>query len=304
MDLSYKQEVTVGGLVIAAIALFLAGTTWLGGRSIGGRSGEYWRIQFRDVNGLKTSSPIRVSGVAVGRVEDIYLEAPGKVIVAVSLAKNIVPRTDAAAQVVAVGFVGDAAVDFFPGQAAEPLPKDRTILGTQAQGLTDRAAQLGYRADTLLIGLLAIANQRTADQLHQTLVALQGTLKASQRMMDLYANPRQGPTAELTKTMESLQKLSARLDTTLANPAFNRLLNHSDTLTRDLSAMAKQFAATGAQLDSTLKAINSGQGTFGKFARDTTLFYEMKNFMQSATRFMDDLQKHPGKISPTIKFCC
>ncbi len=38
MDLSYKQEVTVGSLVILAIVLFIVGTTWLSGRSIGADS--------------------------------------------------------------------------------------------------------------------------------------------------------------------------------------------------------------------------------------------------------------------------
>ena len=104
--------------------------------------------------------------------------------------------------------------------------------------------------------------------------------------------------------MQSLQKLSTRFDSTLANPALARLLNSADSLMRDLSAMSKHFAATGARLDTTLQAFNRGQGTLGKLATDSTLFVEMRHFMESASQFMDDLRKHPGKISPTIKLCC
>ena len=34
MDLTYKREATVGTVIIAAIALFFIGTTWLNGRSV------------------------------------------------------------------------------------------------------------------------------------------------------------------------------------------------------------------------------------------------------------------------------
>ena len=53
MDLGYKQEVTVGGLVILAILLFIVGTTWLSGRSIGGDPEDYWKVQFRQAGNLK-----------------------------------------------------------------------------------------------------------------------------------------------------------------------------------------------------------------------------------------------------------
>src|SRR5918993_1140109 len=107
MDLSYKREATVGAVIIAAIVLFVVGTTWLSGRSIRSNSDDYWKIQFRDAGNLKASSPVRISGVPVGRVEDIKLLDPGKVLVFISIPAGIKPRGEATATVVAVGFVGD-----------------------------------------------------------------------------------------------------------------------------------------------------------------------------------------------------
>ncbi len=117
MDTSYKQEVTVGALVILAVVLFVVGSTWLKGRSIGGDLEDYWKIQFHQAGNLKASSPVRVSGVIVGRVEHIELLDVGKVLVYASLAERIAPRTDATAQIMSVGFVGDAAVELNPGRA-------------------------------------------------------------------------------------------------------------------------------------------------------------------------------------------
>ena len=72
-------------------------------------------------------------------------------------------------------------------------------------------------------------NERTAEQLRSTLTALEGTLKAAQRTMQIYGDPDQGPTAELTKTMAAFRQLSTRLDSTLASPAFRQ---RTDSLTR------------------------------------------------------------------------
>jgi ABC-type transporter Mla subunit MlaD len=66
MDLAYKQEATVGTLIILAFVLFFAGTTWLSGRSVGTDSDKFYRIQFHDASNLKASSPVRICGVGVG----------------------------------------------------------------------------------------------------------------------------------------------------------------------------------------------------------------------------------------------
>ena len=301
MDLAYKQEATVGTLVILAFVAFFAGTTWLSGRSVGTDSDKFYKVQFRDASNLKASSVVRISGVGVGKVEKIQLVDVGKVLVSVSLPEKIKPRLDATASVVAVGFVGDAAIDFIPGTAAEPLPKGTIIIGTQKVGFTDRAAELSDRADSLLLGAQAIVNQKTADQLTATLTELQATLRATRRSMEVLSDSRTGPAAELSKTMATYRALGTRLDSTLANPALARTLGRADTLTGNLAAMTRQLTTTSARLDSVLAGVQSGRGTIGKFATDTGFYTDVRELSQSMKKLLDELQKHPGKVPVTVK---
>jgi phospholipid/cholesterol/gamma-HCH transport system substrate-binding protein len=301
MDSSYKQEVTVGSLVILAIVLFVVGTSWLSGKSFAANDDEFWKIQFKTAGNLKASSVVKISGVPVGKVERIRLEDVGKVLVMVTLPDRIVPKVDAAAQIVAVGFVGDAAIEFNPGDAPQRLTRDRVIIGTQAEGLSDLAQTLGDRADSVLLGAQQIVNKRTADELYATLTALQGTLKAAERTMGVYGNPNQGPTAQLTRTMASLEQVTRRLDSTLANPALARTLNRADTLTGNLATMTAQLTSTGARLDTLLLNVNQGRGTLGKFATDSGFYYDIRNLSQSMQQLLDELKKHPGKIPVTVK---
>lgn len=301
MDLSYQREATVGTLVILAIVLFFVGTTWLSGRSVTANSDEFYKIRFKSASNLKASSVVRISGVGVGKVEDIRLVDVGKVLVQVSLPERIVPKIDATAAVVPIGFVGDAAIELDPGDAPQPLPKNQPIIGTQQSGITDRAAELTDRADSVLIAAQSIVNQRTADELHETMNALQATLRAARRTMEVYGNPDRGPAAQLTSTLGTLQTLSARLDSTIANPSLTRALGRTDTLATRLSAMTTQLTAAGARLETLLAGVNNGRGTLGKFATDSGLYRDMRELSQSMRRLVDELQKHPGKVGVTVK---
>ncbi len=293
------REVTVGSIVIVAILVFIFGTMWLSGRSVS--SDNLIRMQFANVSGLKRASPVRISGVSVGKVERIEFQDVGKVLVTASLPPRIKPRVDATATIVSITLVGDYAVDFDPGNAAEILPPGRVVLGTQEVGLSGKAVALGDRADSVLVGAQAIVNQKTADQLYATMNALQSTLKAATRVMEMYGDPNRGPSAELTQTMASLRRLTDRFDSTLANPALTRTLGRTDTLTANLATMTAQLTSTGARLDTLLADISHGRGTIGKFATDSGFYYDMRALSQSMKQVLDELQKHPGKVPVTVK---
>ncbi len=292
MDVRYSREVIVGAIVTIAILVFIFGTMWLSGRSVS--SDNLIHLQFANVSGLKRASPVRVSGVNVGKVERIEFVDVGKVVVTASLPPKIRPRVDAEAKIVSVTLVGDYAVDFDPGRAGDFLAPGKVILGTQDLGLSGRAMELSDRADSILIGAQAIVNKETAEQLRSTLTALEGTLKAAQRTMQIYGDSTRGPTAELTRTMAAFRQVTTRLDSTLAHPALDRTLSRTDTLTANLAAMT-------ARLDSTLAALNRGQGTLGKLATDSGLYYDMREVSQSMKALLDELTKHPGKVGVTVK---
>jgi phospholipid/cholesterol/gamma-HCH transport system substrate-binding protein len=298
MDLRVR-EVTVGSIVLVAILVFIFGTMWLSGRRVA--SGNTVRIQFANVSGLKRASPLRISGVNVGKVESIVFQDVGKVLVTASIPPSITPKVDAKALIVSVTLVGDYAVDFDPGRSPQALPKDKVILGSQEVGLSDRAGVLADRADSVLLGANRFVSQEMADRLEATLEALQATLKATQQTMQVLSNTRSGPTAELMQTMASFRSLSARLDSTLANPALGRTLQRADTLTGNLAAMTSQLTATSGRLDTLLLRINQGQGTLGKFATDSGLYRDMRELSQSMKQLVDELAKHPGKVPVTVK---
>src|SRR6266542_3970278 len=61
MELSYKEEVGVGAIVLLGLVAFTLGMFWLTGRSITSKAVAV-RVEFRNVSGLKEGDPVRVSG--------------------------------------------------------------------------------------------------------------------------------------------------------------------------------------------------------------------------------------------------
>src|SRR2546422_3448424 len=76
MELSYKEEVSVGVMVIAGLVVFTIGMFWLTGRSFTS-SGVTVQAEFANVKGLKEGDPVRVSGVKKGRVQQVQLRRVG-----------------------------------------------------------------------------------------------------------------------------------------------------------------------------------------------------------------------------------
>jgi phospholipid/cholesterol/gamma-HCH transport system substrate-binding protein len=292
MDLHYKQEVTVGTLVLVSVALFIWGTMWLGGRSFSREPTV--KVSFTDAGTLKRGSPVKVSGVLLGSVQAIDYQEYGKVIVQLDLDPRVKPRRDAAAELASVGLVADAVINFNPGTAAEALPLDAVIVGTVDKGFMALGEELSSKAKEVMSGLSDIANKRLAEDLSRTLGAVQ-------RMADLYSNPKAGPSAELERTLIEVQRMGARLDSTLNEFKLSGTLSQADTLMRNLSRLSGDAHASALRLDTLLARVNRGEGTLGKFTTDTAFYTNAQRLLKSIQEFVDDVKKHPGKIGLTVR---
>lgn len=294
MDLHYQREITVGGLVLVGIGLFVFGTMWLKGASLS-PTGRIEYIRFSDIGTLQENNEVRVSGYVVGKVSEVKFEGPGRLLVSVTVVPELQIKSDATAEISTGLFANSATVILNPGSStAPPLAEGQVIQGRSGGDLMAKGAQLADRADSVLIGIQAVANQRTADQLHQTLEALQRVLTTMNQQLPT-------TTTEAQRTMIALRKLSERLDSTLATIPLGNAIERADTLARNLSTMSIQLTATGARLDTLLQRINSGQGTLGKFVNDSGFYYDARATSQSLKLLIDELIKHPGKIQVQIK---
>lgn len=292
MDLHYKQEATVGALVLVSVLLFIGGTMWLGGKRFSTRPTV--AVQFTDAGTLKRGSPVRVSGVQLGSVDDIEFQGYGKVLVHLHLDEAAAPRRDAAAELASIGLVGDAVINFVPGTAPEPLPEDAVIVGTVKSGFMDIGTRLGDQASTVLGGVNEIRFKEVSED-------LQRSLRAFERLAGVYSNTVTGPIAQLNTTMLGLRTVSARIDSVLVAAQLDRAARTADSLMVNLGRLSTSAQSTASQLDSVLARVNRGEGSLGKLMADTTLYQNTQRLVKSLQEFVDELKKNPGKLGLTVR---
>ena len=290
MELSYKQEVGVGILVIAGVVLFGGMLFWLTGRDVGGE-GLPVTMVLETAGGLDKGDPVMVSGVKKGRVASVTLERPGRVVVVFNVDRDVPPRADAKVTVTALDFFGAKYLNYRPGESADPLPPDRELVGNRAPELADLATDLGARAGGLLDSASALVNPRLADDLHNTLVVLQRTMTVLTRVGE-------GPlVGQATQTLAATEQALLRLDSVLAGVNTARV----DSLTTNLNQLTRNLASSTASLDSLLGMMQRGEGSLGRLATDSSLYVNLSHVLASLDSILVDFKLRPGRYLPTVK---
>jgi phospholipid/cholesterol/gamma-HCH transport system substrate-binding protein len=283
VDLTYKQEIGVGAVVLAGLALFVFGMFWLSGDSFEER--ETVDVVFPNVSGLKQGDPVYLSGVRVGRVSAVDLERVGKVVVTLELSPDWRPNRDATAAVLSLDFFGAKFIDYNPGDAPEPFPDDRAILGTRPPDVTDLASNVARQADELLGNASSLVSEELGVDLRNTLVAMQRTLNV---LTEVGRGPLVGHTA---RALEQTERVMTRVDSLLGSTAGGRI----DTLTANLAVLTNHLGQATASIDTLLRGVNRGEGTLGMLASDTSFYNNLNGTLRAMTALLTDLRERPGR---------
>jgi phospholipid/cholesterol/gamma-HCH transport system substrate-binding protein len=290
MDLYYKQEVTVGMLVMVALGVLVGGLIWLSGVNPFAAAGRMVvPVRFADVGGLQEGDLVQISGFRVGFVSNVVLEDVGRVMVYIDVPTDRAPHVDAKARVISTDFLGEKVVDYIPGNSPEMLEDGQIITGSGEQSFLEGAAGLTDQAADVLTGLQGILTERMSDDVHETLVAATRALETVGRFGE-------GPAVDDAKqTIGNIRSITQRLDSTLANPSIEQSINQMDELTESLREMAEGLAGTTGALSSILSKMDSGEGTFGKALTDSTLHTDLHELLVSMRQLLDDMRERPGR---------
>ncbi len=125
-------EMLVGVFVLLGLASLGYLTVQLGDFRFFDTDTYQLQARFSSVDGLVEGSAVRISGVNVGRVEDIELDKERfAVMVTFSLPRDIRISDDSMAAIRTMGLVGDKYVSLSPGGSGIHLEPGDTIIDTQ-----------------------------------------------------------------------------------------------------------------------------------------------------------------------------
>ena len=281
-----RKEVKIGLIGIIAIAMLILGINYLKGARMF-QTSSYYYVEFTDINGLATSSPVFASGLKIGLVRDIqYNHAnPGHVVVEVEMDDEMsIPQ----------GSKGELVTD---------------MLGTVKMNLIlDLKNKEHYTpGDTLPgyvnNGLMGVA-EGIMPKVEQIMPKMDSILHS---LNQLLAHP------ALTATIENAEKLTSNLNVTtqhlnqLMKNDLPQITNRMVTLADNFTVISENlkdidYAETFRKIDSTLYNVkvltgklNSKDNTVGLLFNDPTLYNNLSTTTANAASLLEDLQAHPKR---------
>jgi phospholipid/cholesterol/gamma-HCH transport system substrate-binding protein len=325
-----SNEFAVGLAVLAALALVIGGALWLSETDVNQKKISY-TARFRTVGGLGVGGPVTLRGVKVGRVEAIRLVENEWVETEFSIDRAVeLPRKPAVISASASLF-GEWAANIVP---FEPLPSDPNLRdalvesdragGDAWPGATlPDIGQLTAQASRIA-GDVGDITQRIGQAFDSTALRnLQQSVKdlatISGRLVK-FANAQSGRMERVGKNVEStsdafsgvaqtFRAAVGRLDTATSDNQLADILNNSRSSSVDIRQAASDLRSVMAAAranqaslvrvlqaaDSLMMKIQSGNGSLGMLATDSTLYRETTRTVIQFRELLTDIQAHPKK---------
>jgi phospholipid/cholesterol/gamma-HCH transport system substrate-binding protein len=288
MDLHYKQEVSVGLLVVVALAVMIGGLTFLSGKSVFGSRRMTFDVQLENVAGLIEGDPVHISGVRVGRVAGIRLRGVEDVVIQLDIARSVGPRVDAKVYVRPLDAFGAMFVDYYPGESQEFLAEGQMLMGHRDLPLTELAGAMADQAGQVLTGAGAVLSQRTADEIHATLVA-------AQRALNVVADVGGPLGRNALSAIANLAAATNRLDSLLASPDLARAVAQLDEISENHNVLVVGLGDATRGLAGIMAKIESDSGSLGRMVNDTTMYVEVVKLTSSLRLLLDDMRERPQR---------
>jgi phospholipid/cholesterol/gamma-HCH transport system substrate-binding protein len=290
-----RDEVLVGIFLTVAVAIALLGTLWLvrGGLS----SGYALNSRFAWGQNLKPGQPVLLAGVKVGAVADVKLRNDGFLDVVLRVDDDVKVPKNSVASVKPVGIFGDAAIALTPkGPSTIAFAAGDTVpvgpADTDIQAIMNRVDSIGATVQlmtkTLNQELVASGGIRDIRKSLANAAELsQNATRLSIQLNSIAAEQNRN----LTATMASFRRAASAVDSAAIDSTLKNFRTSSESLTR----IASNLDSTSKRANSLIGGIERGEGTVGKFMRDTLLYRDLRGLVSQADSVLADLKANPRK---------
>ena len=285
----FTKEVKIALVAIAGVVVLFFGMNFLKGLNIFSSEDNYY-VQFSDITGLSSSSPVYADGFKVGVVKDIiydYTHTEGsKVLIGVD--KQLRIPQGSSAEIVS-DMLGNVKVNLLLANN----PREKVAPGGLIKGMINDGA-MGKLQD------MVPAVEKMLPKLDSIMTSLNAILADPAIRQSLHNV--QAITDNLTTSTAQLNTLMAGLNKNVPGmmAKANNVLDNTETLTANLAAV--DVASTMRQVDQTIANVqqltaklNSNEGTLGLLMNDTQLYDNLNSTMRNADSLVIDLRQHPKR---------
>jgi len=313
-----SKEVKTGVLVVAALAMLIYGLNFLKGINIFSHTKKLYAV-YDHVEGLLPSSPVLINGFHIGQVEELKLEpnSSGKVLISMIITNNDIQIPKNSVARITSDFFGNKAIqielskDTVTGKLKDAsIVKDKDTLAAanettlkdqvsaQVLPLKNKAEELMSTIDSTMGIIRGVFNKRTQNNLTQSIESINISLKhfetLSANMDELVATQKQR-IGDIFVKIDEISTDLAKNSKQLGN-AINNIANITDSLSKaKLKDAVNNADSTLYYTAQVFKKVNSGKGTLGMLANDTTLYNRLSGTSLQLNLLLQDMKAHPNR---------
>lgn len=241
---------------------------------------DYYYIEYTEsVSGLNVGNPVKMSGVEIGKVEDLSFaeDDVSKIIVKISVRKGIRIKSDAEAVVEVFGITGLKFIDILKGtnEAGLLQPGDKIKSGLSTIDMvTGKADDIARKMEIALNNIIAFTNNDNMDNVGNAVVTARELMSnLNTLILENRSNitqftgqlAKQGPDVltRVTGIMNRLDTAVAEISKMTNNKSLQKSLKNIETITDNIKGGLEQ-----GQFDATLKNVNRTLDNSNKTIQD------------------------------------
>ncbi len=290
--------ITVAFLVLL-IAVFFAGNI----QNIFLKKAEF-KIQFKDVVGLRKGAPVWILGLEEGSVNDITLDPVYGVIVRITVNRNALQfvKKDSRATILTMGLLGDKYIELSTGSPqAEPIRPGEMIQGTSEIGFREVMGQFIDRIDSLVTKIER--GQGTIAKLINDPALYNNLLGATQSLSALLEDAK-SPKGTLGLLIEDPTVYRKMLAATSSIEEFAKKINQSSGTLRHLiedPSLYDKALTAASQIEEFSKKLNQSQGTLRRIIEDPALYDNLNKDLKKIHSILEKIESGEGVAGALIQ---
>ncbi|GAA4427197.1 MlaD family protein [Bremerella cremea] len=269
-------------------------------------------VVFDTAPGVTIDTPVRTSGILIGRVSNVKLQDDRKVLVTLKVEQEYMPHENEVCRIVSESLLGDAALEFVPtdrpGLPNQPLPDGAKINGSVASNplkvlvnledsllsaiatLEDagsNVSRFAANANRLIeenddqVGRIMVKTEGALDRFDSALAGVQN-LVGDQELNNQLKEALEGlpvTIQESRKLIDQLRVVAGRADRNLENlEGFTEPLGErGEQLVANLENSTENLNILVAQLAQFGRKVNESEGSLGQLINDPHLYQNLND---------------------------
>lgn len=294
--MKFTREIKTAVLVIGCIIVFIAGFTFLDGKSLLNNEITV-STYFEEVEGLTVGAKVTISGHTIGKVNQIDLAKDRSgVKVLLGIQGHMTFSNKSIAQLYEVGIISGKAIAILPDyEMGEGIQNGDVLLSETKPGLTEllnsqivplqaKLESMITSADSLLAGVNNVLNYDSQSNLQNTLTGLSQSVENIAVISKSLRNTLENKSDAIDETLENLKHTAAN---------FSMI---SDSLTQiEIGATINEFKAVGVKMNTLLTKLDADENSVGKLLSDKEFYDNLTESVNALESLLIDLKENPKR---------